>query len=222
MINLFKGDITITEDTNLALNLSYNPSFRVLALMDDAKSVFGEANVYAVPILLPPYVANEAENLGDLQSFWNLYWQHLSTPDAESYFSLIMTGLYKGFNILLYVNPDEDSLSFVNAFLKFVQDYYGLTIGTKDSPCGFDLRYEDIIRLKMFKFGYIPVMDVVTNIHNKITDPYICSIIVNELNLQAEPDVVSQVDQYINTYRAQLIQQQQPKKLIPPPWRIVI
>ena len=218
---MFKGDITITNDTNLAMNLSYNPSFRVLALMDDAKTVFGEANVYAIPILLPPYVANEAENMGDLESFWNLYWQHLNTVDAESYFALIMTGLYKGFNILLYVNPDEEPMSFVSAFLKFVQDCYGLTIGTKDSPCGFDIRYEDIIRLKMFKFGYIPVMDVIANIHNKITDPFICSMIINDLNLDAGPDPVATVDNYITMYRTQN-QPKPEKKLIPPPWRIVL
>lgn len=218
---MFKGDITITTDTNLAINLTYNPTYKVMALMDDAKPIFGDLPVHALAPLLPPYIANEAENMGDISSFWELYWKHLATPDAESYISILLFALYKGYNILLYVNPDEESLTFIDAFLKFVQDFYGVTIGTKDRPCSFDLNYEDIVRIRMFKYGYLPVKDLIDNIHNKIMDPQICYLIVDALNMQPDADVVDQVDRFISQYRMNQ-QPQEPKKLIDPPWTIKI
>lgn len=214
---MFKGDIFITDDFQLASSLQYNPSYLVIGLLDNPKSIFGdETMVRSIPYLLPPYIANEAENLGDMNSFYALYYQHLASPEADSYCALLMAGMYKGFNILFYVNPDEYDLTFVQAFLKYWQDNFGITIGNKQGvPCCFNIAYEDILRIKMYKYHYIPVSEVVMNIHNKITDPMICHEMAQEIGLEETEDPVSQIDKYIHDIRTR-----PQRESVPVPWFI--
>jgi hypothetical protein len=215
---MFKGDIFITDDIQLATNLSYDPRYRVFALMDNYEAVFGNnSNVIGIPFLLPPYTALEEENMGNLQNFYNLYYQHLASDEADNYIVTLLTGLYRGFNILFYVPADEsDGMEFRNALLKYIQDVFGLTIGSKENPrSGFNIAYEDIIRLKMYYYGNIPAMDLVENIKNKIMDPILCDRMCSELGISNNGDPVSAVDQYITNYR-----NAKTKKLIDPPFTI--
>ena len=206
---MFKGDICIIDDQKLASDLSFNPQIKVIAMVDNAKDYFGEGtNVLAMPILLPPYIANEAENMGDTSAFWNLYWQHLADPNTDQYITLLLTGMYKGFNIVLYVSPDEECLTFTSAFLKYMQDNFGLTIATKNNQSSFNMAYTDIIRIKMYKYHYIDAMDVVMNIQNKILDPVICEMMCQDLGINAGEDPVGVIDNFIKIKRT-------PQKVIP-------
>lgn len=212
---MFKGDVFITDDYNMAINFQYNPSYIVIALVDNPKSLFGEETlIKSIPYLLPPYIANEAENLGDINSFYALYYQHLASPEADSYCALLMAGLYKGYNILFYVNPEEYDLTFVQALLKYWQDNFGITIGNKQGlQCSFNTAYEDLIRVKMYHYHYISVNDLIRNIHNKITDYGVCCEICNELNLSLDNPIES-VHQYITNARTPR------SKEVPIPWFI--
>ena len=220
---MFKGDIFITDDPQLAVTLSYDNRYKVLALMDNASQFFKGVQIYTTQVLLPPYTALEAENMGDLNTFYSLYYQHLASAECDSCISLILVGLYKGYNILFYVDKDEESMAFVQAFLKYMQDAFGLSIGNKENQqCAFNTDFEDIIRLKMYFYGYLPVMDIVNNIKNKILDPILCERMCAELKIDPGKDPVSAINDYIRVSRSRLIPAAQTKPLIEPPWRIVL
>lgn len=220
---MFKGDIFITDDPQLAVTLSYDTRYKVLALMDNANSFFKGVEIYSTQVLLPPYTALEAENMGDLNTFYSLYYQHLATAECDSCISLILVGLYKGYNILFYVDKDEESMAFVQAFLKYMQDAFGLTIGNKEhQQCAFNTDFEDIIRLKMYFYGYIPASDIVTNIKNKILDPILCDRMCAELKIDPKNDPVNAINEFIRITRTEPVPIQAPKSMIEPPWRIII
>lgn len=216
---MFKGDIFITDDHNLTVTLSYDKRYLVIAMMDNPSTIFGDAPVRAIPYILPPYIASEAENMGDMDSFYSLYYQHLASSEADSYLTLLMVALYKGYNVLIYVNPEEEQLAFVGAFLRFMQDNFGLTIGNKENTqAAFNVAFEDIIYLKMFRYHYISAKDIVANIHNKILDPIICDMLCEELNIPTDNDPVMKIDKYIKHYRTRM--QPIPKITSHCPWDI--
>lgn len=216
---MFKGDIFITDDIQLATNLSYDQRYRVFALMDNYETVFGQnSRVIGMPFLLPPYTALEEENMGNLQNFYNLYYQHLASDEADNYIVTLLTGLYRGFNILFYVPADESDMEYSRALLKYIQDIFGLTIGSKENPnSGFNMAFEDIIRIKMYFYGNIPAMDLVENIKNKIMDPILCDRMCHELGISSDGDPIAAIDRYITNYRASKTAQ---PKLIDPPFYI--
>jgi hypothetical protein len=206
--------------------MSYDPKTKVIALVDNAAEYFSNEQVFTMPILLPPYAALEQENIGNINGFWELYYKHLASPDADSCLALICTAMYSGFNILLYVSPDEECLTFTSALLKYMQDNYGLTIANKEHASGFDMAYEDLVRIRMYKYGYIPPMDVIMNVKNKITDPMICDTLIHDLKLPETDNPVSLIDNFIRIQR-----NREPNKLLRPvenqapvdvPWKVVI
>lgn len=219
---MFKGDIFITDDFQLATTLSYDSRYRVFALMDNYELEFGKnSNVIGMPFLLPPYNALEEENIGNLQNFYNIYYQHLASAEADNYITTLLTGLYRGFNILFYVPKDEAQLEFSKALLRYIHDVFGVTIGSKDNnQCGFNVAFEDTVRIKMYFYGNIPAMDLVQNIKNKIMDPFICDRMCNDLGISPGNNPVEAVDQYIRNYRNSQNVVQAPRKLIDPPFKI--
>ena len=223
---MFRGDIAITDEFELAQNMSYNQQTKVIALVDNAAEYFGNAQVFAMPILLPPYAALEQENIGNVSAFWELYYRHLASPDADSCLALMCAAMYNGFNILLYVSPDEECLTFTSALLKYMQDNYGLTIANKEHTSSFDMAYEDLVRLRMYKYGYISPMDVIMNIKNKIVDPMVCDTLIHDLKLPESDNPVQLIDDFIRIQRnrepSKFLRPMEKHTVVDVPWKVVI
>jgi hypothetical protein len=88
------------------------------------------------------------------------------------------------------------------------------------------MAYEDLVRIRMYKYGYIPPMDVIMNVKNKITDPMICDTLIHDLKLPETDNPVSLIDNFIRIQR-----NREPNKLLRPvenqapvdvPWKVVI
>lgn len=206
---MFKGDIFITSDENVALASAMNQSFKVMVLADNAYDIFGAgAPVYPISYLLPPYAALEMEDMGNLNGFYESYYSHLMSDEVDSYICLILAGLYKGYNILIYVPQDEAQMTFVSALLQYIQTYFGLTIGTPQYPCGFNVQFEDIDQIKMFRHGYIEAIDVCKNIKGNIVDPIIANMLCKELNLKSA-DPLQTINAYIQHVKSTNLGQQQ-------------
>ena len=215
---MFSGDIYITDDAQLAMSLALNPAYKVMAMCDDAAEIFGQNSpVFTVSYLLPPYSALEAENNGDADTFYSVYYNYLMSFDVESYITLLLAVLYKGVNILLYVNKDEgEGLLFVNAFMQFMYQYYGISIGCGENPPKFDANFSDICRVKMFRHGYITANDLLRNFTGQtIQDPEVCDLICREMNFETN-DPITTVNNYIQHLRMNL----KPVSPIPAPYYI--
>ena len=198
---MFKGNIFYTNDENLAMNTSYNKNYIVIALVDDSDVRFGKGQVKNIHYLLPPYLAFEAENLGNMEEFKRIYYDHLNRPETESYLCLLFRALYDGYNVLIFIDEDEMQLSFPNTLFEFIRYKYGLIVGNQTNDCLFDTDYEDIVRLSMYKFHYIKAQDVIDHIRYPIRDPYICSELCDELGISNNGDPIQTIDQYIKDDR---------------------
>ena len=76
VFTMLKGNIFYTTDENLAMNSSFNKGYLVVALVDDSDTRFSQAQIRGIQYLLPPYMAFEAENLGDMDQFNKIYYNH--------------------------------------------------------------------------------------------------------------------------------------------------
>ena len=200
---MLKGNIFYTTDENLAMNSSFNKGYLVVALVDDSDTRFSQAQIRGIQYLLPPYMAFEAENLGDMDQFNKIYYNHLTKPESESYIAILLNALYRGYTVLIFIDEDEMQLSFPKALFDFFRYKYGLIIGNENEDCVFDIQYEDVVRLTLYKFHHIPAQDVIDNIKYPITDPYICKELCDELGIQSNGNPVKTIDEYIKQDRYQ-------------------
>ena len=198
---MFKGNIFYTNDEDLAMNMSYNKGYIVIALVDNADTRFSSSQVRSILYLLPPYIAFEQENLGNIDEFKRIYYNHLSRPETESYLAILFKALYDGYNILIFIDEDEMQLSFPTSLFDFLRYKYGLIVGDENHDCIFDVNYEDVIRLTMYKYSQILAQDVIDNIRFPIMDYSICNNLCDELHIKSNGDPVKAVDEYIKKDR---------------------
>lgn len=153
---MFQGNIYSINDFDEACRLSNQPNTVVLGFLDQCRKYFGEDyRVLEVSYLLPPYDACEAENLGDWDSFYTLYYTHLNNDNAQSYIASIFAGLITGKTIFCYVPEDEMILEFFPAFADYMESAYGLTIGNSEHDCMFNTQYIDKVKNLVLRFGYV-------------------------------------------------------------------
>lgn len=200
---MFTGDIFITDDESVALSSAMNPQYKVLAIEPNIEDIFGYGSgVLPMGYLLPPYAALEQEEAGNLPAFYEMYYSHLMSDDVDSYIAIILAGMYKGFNILLYASKDSmQNTQAISALLNYLQNYFGLTVGTVTHPSAFNVQFEDMLRLKMFKHGYIDAIDICKNIKGQVLDVALASLMCQELKINTT-DPVTTINSYIVHYKA--------------------
>ena len=92
-------------------------------------------------------------------------------------------------------------LSFPTSLFDFLRYKYGLIVGDENHDCIFDVNYEDVIRLTMYKYSQILAQDVIDNIRFPIMDYSICNNLCDELHIKSNGDPVKAVDEYIKKDR---------------------
>ena len=153
--NLFSGDIYFTADYEEVLDFSNDPNYIIFALEDENNADFIGTNVLVVSYLLPPYLAWECNMMGSYEDFSMIYYSHLNTEKAQSYFAIIFAAMIKGKTVLIYIPSDDQDLQFVDIFARYVNEVFGVTIGSVDEECSFNTSYFEIIKDLVLKYGYI-------------------------------------------------------------------
>ena len=80
-------------------------------------------------ILLPSYSVLSAEIDDDAQRADALYFQELSREEPDGYLVSILAALYSGIPIALYFSSSEFDMRFVQVFLQYIYQAYGMVPG---------------------------------------------------------------------------------------------
>jgi hypothetical protein len=111
-------------------------------------------NVITASCLLPPPAAKVAEIDGDAERFYEIYRDYLLSDVPVDFISLMLAYLHIGGCLIMMISCGLDEpwvLQLINHF----NMYYGLSIGTKIRPFGFDQSYSDTINDILISGGYI-------------------------------------------------------------------
>ena len=158
---MLRGDITLTYDLNRIPVYSAN-GYAIVALVED-KNLVQQIGAIQASILLPPYEAMEAEMNNNPVLFHEIYNSHLFMYEANKFVGALITALYEGKNICLYISDSSKTLLFNQELLSFFANNYGIII-QQDQPVGYTYiqnQYQlmNIIE-NMYIYDYITPEDV--------------------------------------------------------------
>ena len=126
------GSILITKQVEVLRNINLGPMTRIINLDEDG--MLPEApDIIGGTILLPPIEAKIAEADGDEQLFDNIYVNYLQSPAVKQYIAALMSYVYRGGNLILFL-PDLEYTNTFNKLLLFVYQLYGVHIGIVEDP----------------------------------------------------------------------------------------
>jgi len=169
---MIKGDIYLTYNPNILLQMSVNQNTFILFLQEgqdiDRKllmSIRGnEGNV--VSCLLPDYKSFISREEEGIETFERNYFEYLQTKAPLSVIMSIIRSMCNGNNIILYT-PQEHAETFVNQLLKFLGLSFGLIVGTtgsiNDRPCSFDLSYTKNVIELLYIFDLYSIEELFTD-----------------------------------------------------------
>lgn len=80
-------------------------------------------------ILLPSYRVISAEIDGQYAESDAMYWEELSREEASDYFISVLAALYSGIPIAFYFGKEEFDMRFIQSFLQFIYQVYGMVPG---------------------------------------------------------------------------------------------
>lgn len=101
-MSFLKGTIYITEDMNIINSIPYNGNARIVSLDED--NILPENNITLVgTCLLPPMEAKIAEVDGNQELYDTIYSNHLLMPYQQQFASALISYLYKGGNLILFL-----------------------------------------------------------------------------------------------------------------------
>lgn len=127
------GKVFYSNDIN-ELMIAQQNDIRVVVL-DDDRDKYKRIGCYPMGILLPPFDALEAELNGDFNLSRQIYFDHLQSQYCSEAFGVILTALYAGKNIMIYIASDEArNLEFSTVFLDFIATVFGIVVSTFAYP----------------------------------------------------------------------------------------
>jgi hypothetical protein len=144
--------------------------FKVIVLDDE---VVQGPNFIQGSILLPPPSALFAliDN-NDIPYYSTMYDQYLRTPEVDSFIILLATALYKGVDVLFYLNTSDPNL-FLNFLCGFLSSVHGLNVSYYD-PNNISINFNAIPSLlgKMLGYGYITQEEYQSNFIQEGNSPF--------------------------------------------------
>ena len=154
---MFKASIYITCDPQLVMQAPY-ANQRVIAITESGPelSMFPPGLVNMGSVLTPNVETMNAELDQEYDVSDHMYREYLSGSVQDKFIILMLTALYKGTNILLYIPKDEyTEFTFKNVLLSHIYQLYGVVVGTPEVQFGFDPNYFPLILSKMYLYDYI-------------------------------------------------------------------
>lgn len=139
---IFKGTIYLTDKEEVVYNA---PSLTTKIVSLDEDGILMENDSILVgTCLLPPIESKIAEADGNEQMYDMCYERHLNEPYQQEFMAALISYLYKGGNLLLFL-PAMDNYT-KEKLVFFIYKLFGIHIGVLDDPnpynanCYFDER----------------------------------------------------------------------------------
>ena len=206
---MLKGSIYVTDDMEMAMNLSF--SHVIICISDESHNYQDfikstKANVASV--LLPPPEAVMMELDNNLQGFKESYYMHLSQKEPTAFISLILRAIYNGRNILLYLTKQESQLSYINVFMQFFHEFFGITIGTQFNPYYFDTRFYPVVLNMLFLNDLMTAEEYILELPKDIfiNVPDIVIKLAKELNPYVANKTLDGYIEFFNKYKMKVNQ----------------
>lgn len=139
---MFKGTLYVTNNMDLAYNMSStNAIICISGETQNYQKFIHDTNASVATVLLPPYEAIAFELEGNTQEFESQYYNYLDSKEPTEFISIILKALIDGKNILLFLTKSESQLNYINCFMKYMYNRFGIIIGTQTNEFSFDLNY---------------------------------------------------------------------------------
>lgn len=199
---MLSGSITFTSNIDILRSAMYDKTCRIVAMMDNVDSIIQTIpNVSPASILLPPYAAISAFLDNDKNTFFNEYFIHLGSKEADAFICLILAASARGINILLYVPRDEaENLGFVDAFTQYMISAYGVYIGNDNgAPFNFDICHTANVLCRLYLHDFISYQELlVAYPPNTVMADYLIPKLALELHFYGTPmEVATQINAYL-------------------------
>lgn len=158
---MLKGTLTLTTDINV-VNVSLYTGARVLFMTEEVPSqVQMLPSTVPATILLPSYEAIAAELDGDIEAARSIYYAQLQSRECDMYITAILLASSRGIPITIYIGPDEATMNFIDIFMAYFYNSYGITFCTAQSEFMYNVSFEPIILTKFYQHDLITGMDFV-------------------------------------------------------------
>ena len=131
MNSILKGDMYITDDPNVILNIPLNQNTRIISMDEDNILPANDA-ILVGTCLLPPVEALMAEIDGNEMGYLDLYRNHLMQPHQHMFMAALFAFLYKGGNLIFFL-PGVGYNNTYNTFMRLIWDIYGIKFGILNS-----------------------------------------------------------------------------------------
>lgn len=214
---LLKGNIYITSNKAIIDNTDLNLN-KVVLLDEEGIIENPPRDFIGGTCLLPPIQARIAEIDGDEEKYDMIYSDYLLQPFQQQFISAIISFLYKGGNLILFL-PDFGYNNTIKKLIQHMHIIYGIHIGNIDvqDPVQANCYYDE--RCTPIWLNLIFMADVMTPeeyLYNYPIDAAITTDAVrNKLLDLMKPmgDTIEERMKTIETYRARL--KVVPKLIIP-------
>lgn len=130
--SILKGTIMLTDNIDIVYQFPIGPMSKIVSLDED--NILPENNnIIGGTCLLPPILAKISEADGDQQSYDYHYREHLLGSFQQEFIGALLSFLYKGGNILLFL-PDLSYTVTRDKLCEFMFQLYGIHIGIINEP----------------------------------------------------------------------------------------
>lgn len=186
---MLKGTLTLTTDINV-VNVSLYTGARVLFMTEEVPpQVQMLPSTIPATILLPSYEAIAAELDGDINAAKTIYYNQLQSRECDMYITAVLLASSRGIPITIYIGPDEATMNFLDIFMAYFYNSYGVTLCTAQSEFVYNVTFEPIVLTKFYQYDLITGMEFI--MQYPIGAPLI-PFAVQKLALEFKPYVADQ------------------------------
>ena len=217
------------SDSQADLKDAIAGGFTIVALVEDQAKYQGFGFV-TLGILLPPPEAISAEIDQRYDEAAAIYISYLNTPERLSVLAMLLTALYSGKKLLIYLPRDESmNFQFIQVFAQFFANYFGITIGSSavDSNMSMEPACMANIANVMYSFDCIPfnvycdLMPMGAPPSEMVVSKMMQQLGTNGYQFQSMEQCIAYCAQYIMDEKRQIsARNQDPSQLFNPVFRV--
>ena len=127
---ILKGTIYLTDREEVVYNAPRNNT--IIVSLDEDGALINDESILVGTCLLPPIESKIAEADGDEQKYNYYYEAHLNESFQQEFMAALISYLYKGGNLLLFL-PEMDNYT-KEKLLFFIYKVFGIHIGVLYDP----------------------------------------------------------------------------------------
>lgn len=197
------GQSVITIDLESTKNL-YDSGWRIICISEVNEDKISMPDMMMGSLLIPPYDTMDLLLDGKYDEFAAMYSQYLySSQEVEMMISIMLTALYQGVNIVLYVPKNVYELNFIPVLAAFISDTTGIVYGNPYTQAIYNKGYNDRNMARLYTDGFMQYSDMLVYTDGDINDPYTCIRMCRDIGYITEDqvDAINYIKGYKNRIR---------------------